>query len=83
MGYHVIQCGAAGDGKTNDAAAIQKAIDLCCQEGGGKVILDGGHTYLSGSIVLKQGVELVGWGRLDHCERPRRSSEKPFASLTS
>lgn len=59
MGYHVIQCGAAGDGKTNDAAAIQKAIDLCCQEGGGKVILDGGHTYLSGSIVLKQGVELV------------------------
>ncbi|HIT41036.1 MAG TPA: right-handed parallel beta-helix repeat-containing protein [Candidatus Blautia excrementipullorum] len=59
MAYHVINCGAAGDGKTNDAAAIQKTIDLCCQEGGGKVILDGGHTYLSGSIVLKPYVELV------------------------
>ena len=59
MAYHVINCGAAGDGTTNDAAAIQKTIDLCCQEGGGKVILDGGHTYLSGSIVLKPYVELV------------------------
>ena len=53
MAYQVINCGAAGDGKTNDAAAIQKTIDLCCQEGGGKVLLDGGHTYLSASIALQ------------------------------
>ncbi len=59
MGYHVINSGAAGDGKTNDAAAIQEAIDRCSCEGGGKVILDGGHTYLSGSIILKSNVELV------------------------
>lgn len=59
MGYHIINCGAVGDGKTNDAAAIQRAIDQCFEEGGGKVILDGGHTYLSGSIVLKSRVELV------------------------
>ena len=59
MGYHIINCGAVGDGKTNDAAAIQRAIDQCFEEGGGKVILDGGHTYLSGSIVPESRVELV------------------------
>jgi len=58
MGYRVLELGAVGDGQHNDAPAIQKAIDLCFEQGGGRVILDGGHTYLSGSIVLKSGVEL-------------------------
>lgn len=59
MGYNVKNFGAAGDGTTNDAWAIQNAIDQCCQSGGGQVILEGGHTFLSGSIVLKSNVELV------------------------
>ena len=59
MGYRVMELGAAGDGKTNDAHVIQKAIDLCSEQGGGVVILEGGHTYLSSSIVLKSHVELV------------------------
>lgn len=59
MSYHALAFGAAGDGKTNDAASIQKAIDQCGQQGGGRVILDGGHTFLSGSIVLRNHVELV------------------------
>lgn len=59
MGYRVMELGAAGDGKTNDAHVIQKAIDLCSEQGGGVVIMEGGHTYLSGSIVLKSHVELV------------------------
>ena len=59
MGIHVIQLGAAGDGKSNDAPVIQKAIDQCEAQGGGIVVLDAGHVYLSGSIVLKSHVELV------------------------
>lgn len=59
MSIHVIQEGACGDGRTNDAPVIQKAIDRCAEQGGGLVVLDAGHTYLSGSIVLKGHVELV------------------------
>ncbi len=58
MGYRVLELGAVGDGVHNDAPAIQKAVDLCFEQGGGRVILDGGHTFLSGSIVLKSDVEL-------------------------
>ncbi|MDO5339385.1 MAG: glycosyl hydrolase family 28 protein [Eubacteriales bacterium] len=59
MAYHIMDMGASGDGKTNDAYIIQQAIDKCDLEGGGTVVLDGGHTYLSGSIVLKSNVELM------------------------
>ena len=41
MGYRVMELGAAGDGKTNDAHVIQKAIDLCSEQGGGVVIMEG------------------------------------------
>jgi alpha-L-rhamnosidase len=50
--------GAAGDGVTNDTAAIQGAIDACAAGGGGDVVLPTGR-YLSGSLTLKSGVRLV------------------------
>ena len=43
---------------TNVAAAIQQAIDACHKAGGGKVIFPSNHKFLSGSLVLKAGVEL-------------------------
>lgn len=49
--YSVEQFGAVGDGVTNDAKAIQTAIDVCAQSGGGRVTLSGGKTYYSGSIL--------------------------------
>src|SRR5690242_12930786 len=49
--------GAKGDGRTNDAAAIQKAIDACARAGGGTVYFAAGN-YLSGTIVLKSHVTL-------------------------
>lgn len=49
---------AAGDGVTSDRAAIQSAIDDAYRAGGGKVILDGGRTYLSAGLVLRSGVTL-------------------------
>ena len=56
--YNVCQYGAVGNGKADDAIAIQKAIDLCSVEGGGQVLLPANHTFLAGSIQLKSNVNL-------------------------
>lgn len=55
-----IDLGATGvraDGVTKVTERIQKAIDAVSRSGGGRVILSGG-TFLSGSLQLKDGVEL-------------------------
>lgn len=57
MKYYVDEFGAKGNGITNDRMAIQAAIDACANAGGGKVILSGGKTYISGYILLKSNVE--------------------------
>ena len=49
--------GAAGDGKTLNTSAIQKTIDDCAAKGGGRVVVAGG-TYVTGTVILKSGVEL-------------------------
>ena len=54
--YDVRKYGAKADGKTNDAIAIQKAIDACAK-GGGRVLFTNG-TFLSSGLVLKSNVEL-------------------------
>ncbi len=53
----VMHEGAKPDGKTNNARAIQAAIDDCAARGGGIVRLAGG-TFLSGPIVLKSRITL-------------------------
>jgi len=49
--------GAKADGRTNDVAAIQAAIDDCAKKGGGIVTLSGG-VFLSAPIVLKSNITL-------------------------
>lgn len=56
MIYYTEDYGAMGDGKTNDAEAIQKAIDDCAFHGGGTVVLESGKTYYSNSIIIKKNV---------------------------
>ena len=56
--YDVLSFGAKGDGVTDDAMAIQKAIDRCSAEGGGIVLLPRNHEFLSGPVELKSQVEL-------------------------
>jgi polygalacturonase len=55
--FNVKNYGAAGDGKTDDAIAIQKAIDACFKNGGGRVLLPAGNTFLSSPFDLKSFIE--------------------------
>ena len=49
--------GAAGDGKTKDTAAIQRALDRCWALGGCEVLLPAGD-YLTGALALRSKTTL-------------------------
>lgn len=55
--YNVMDFGAKGDGVTDDAAAIQKAIDKCHGNGGGQLLFPAGKTFLSGPLELKSNID--------------------------
>lgn len=57
MDYSILRYGAVADGVTNCAAAIQQAVDAAAAAGGGRVIVPAGR-FLSGSVLLKDNVEL-------------------------
>jgi len=54
--FNIVEFGAIGDGTTLDTAAIQKAVDSCAEQGGGRVVVPAG-TYRSGPIMLKDNIE--------------------------
>ena len=54
--FDVRDYGAAGDGKTLDTAAIQKAIDAAAPSGG-QVLLRGGKKYVVSTLVLKGAID--------------------------
>lgn len=56
--YNVMDFGAKGNGVTDDASAIQRAIDACSQSGGGQVLLPSAHTFLASPIELKSNIDL-------------------------
>jgi polygalacturonase len=56
--FNVNKYGAKNDGKTLNTKAIQAAIDACWKNGGGVVAFDTG-AYLTGSLFIKKGVNLL------------------------
>ncbi|MBI5950457.1 MAG: glycoside hydrolase family 28 protein [Chloroflexi bacterium] len=57
MTFNVREHGAMGDGQTLDSPAIQSAIDLCAEQGGGTIYLPAGQ-YLTGSLFLRDNISL-------------------------
>ncbi|WP_276166158.1 glycoside hydrolase family 28 protein [Zobellia alginiliquefaciens] len=56
--FNVVNYGAKADGITVDTQAVQKAIDACTKNGGGRVLIPAGKTVVTGTIYLKDFVTL-------------------------
>ena len=56
--FNIMDYGAVGDGQTDDAAAIQSAINACNKAGGGQVLVPAGHTFLCSPFKLASYVDL-------------------------
>jgi len=80
-----VKYGAVPDGKTISTKAIQETIDQCSESGGGIVRLTGGQ-YLSGTLFLKDRVQLeidegsILLGSTDLKDYPRTNTK--FRSYT-
>ena len=87
--YNVLQYGAVGDGATNDAFAIQHAIDDCAKNGGGRVVPQSGYVFYSDSISLRsnvdlhiqKGARLKATGNIDGYIRPNKLINDPKTAL--
>jgi hypothetical protein len=58
--FDVRQFGAVGDGKTDDTAAFQKALDAAGKAGGGVVHAPRGNYFFAGHLNLPNAVTLAG-----------------------
>lgn len=58
--------GVAADGKTDDTAAIQKALDAAGADRGGVVLMPKGLYRVDGSLILPPGVCLAGEWQAPH-----------------
>lgn len=55
--FDVTTYGAVADGKADDAAAIQRAIDACSAAGGGRVLIPPGATLRAGAFSLRSRID--------------------------
>ena len=69
--FNVRDFGAIGDGKSINSAAINKAIEVAHEQGGGTVWIEGGD-FVSGTILLKSNVTLrIARGSILRASRER------------
>jgi len=69
--------GAVGNGVANDTASIQRAIDSCAREGGGRVELRAGR-FLSGTLILRDHITFVVARGATLLGSPRIEDYRPF-----
>ncbi len=71
--------GAKGDGKTDDTAAFQKAMDAMSKAGGGKVLAPRGSYFFAGHLNVPNAVTLAGiWESVPaHTGLRDRGTSKP------
>ncbi len=58
--FNVRSYGAAGNGKTDDTAAFQRALDAAEKAGGGIVYAPGGNYFFAGHLNVPKAVTLAG-----------------------
>ena len=58
--FNVLSFGAAADGKTDDTAAFQKALDAAGKAGGGIVYAPRGNYFFAGHLNVPDAVTLAG-----------------------
>lgn len=54
--YNIVNFGAVADTRTDNAQAIQKAIDAASASGGGRVVVPAGGLYMAGPFDLKSNI---------------------------
>jgi len=54
--YNIVNFGAVANTQTDNARAIQKAIDAASASGGGKVVVPAGGVYMAGPFDLKSNI---------------------------
>jgi hypothetical protein len=73
--WDVLKAGAVGDGKTDNTAVFQGALDDAAKDGGGIVTAPTGDYCIRGNLKIPGGVTLQGTFRVpptnDHETRPR------------
>jgi len=57
---NVTDYGAVGDGKTDNTAAFQKALDAACKAGGGRVRVPAGMFLIQKHLSISYNTSLVG-----------------------
>ena len=72
--FDIAEYGAVGDGVTDNAVPIQKAINDCSSSGGGIVTVPEGNVFMTGPFDLKSFVNL-------HLERGSRILANPDESV--
>ncbi|MDE6267518.1 MAG: glycoside hydrolase family 28 protein [Muribaculaceae bacterium] len=72
--FIITDFGAVADSVTDNAPAIQRAIDHCAEAGGGTVIIPAGQTFITGPIHLASNLNL-------HLEPGSRLLAAPDESL--